>query len=114
MIIISRPINGITLNGVEYVLDENGEVMKFESLECAHVFLMEAGYTVQDIEDEGIQFADLIFANENDHSKCHCGLCGMFGRCKMCEKSQRLLPKTANVLGLGSCSIPREVQEICK
>ena len=47
MIIISRPINGITLNGVEYVM-EYGEVKKFESRKHAMVYLIKtAGYTWQ-------------------------------------------------------------------
>lgn len=28
-IIVGRPINGISLNGLEFLLDENGEIMKF-------------------------------------------------------------------------------------
>lgn len=37
--IIGRAINGITINGREFVLDENNEVMKFDSDDAARAFL---------------------------------------------------------------------------
>lgn len=33
-IIISRPINGITINGLEYILDDDGDVMELEYTPC--------------------------------------------------------------------------------
>lgn len=30
-IIVGCPINGITLNDLEYLLDENGDIVKFKS-----------------------------------------------------------------------------------
>ena len=38
-IVIGRPINGISINGLEYLLDENGEYKQFESTEEAKTFL---------------------------------------------------------------------------
>lgn len=42
---ISRPINGITLNGNEFLLDEDGEVIRFATRELAEALLHEAGYS---------------------------------------------------------------------
>jgi len=38
-IVIGRPITGISINGLEYLLDENGEYKQFESTEEAKTFL---------------------------------------------------------------------------
>ena len=38
-IVIGRPINGISLNGLEYLLNEDGEYKQFESTEEAKTFL---------------------------------------------------------------------------
>ena len=54
MVVIGRPIEGIGLNGREYVLDENQEPMKFECVEVAEYFLYRHGYTKAKIELEGI------------------------------------------------------------
>ena len=50
--IIGRAINGITINGREFVLDENNEVMKFDSEDAARAFLRDNG--IDNPEDEGI------------------------------------------------------------
>ena len=39
MVLVGRHINGITINPLEFILDDNGEVMGFESEEAAIVFL---------------------------------------------------------------------------
>ena len=49
---ISRPINGITINGNEYLLDENDEVMKFPTEDSARTFLSENG--IEDPDKMGI------------------------------------------------------------
>ncbi|MCE9557590.1 MAG: hypothetical protein K8R88_01425 [Armatimonadetes bacterium] len=52
---ISRPINGITLNGNEFLLDEDGEVIRFATRELAEALLRESGYSDLDgfcIEEE--------------------------------------------------------------
>jgi hypothetical protein len=38
-IVIGRPINGISINGLEYLLGEDGEYKQFESREEAKTFL---------------------------------------------------------------------------
>lgn len=43
MVSIGRPINGITINGLEYVLDDKGEVMLFTDIPAAKAFLREHG-----------------------------------------------------------------------
>ena len=47
--IIGRPINGISLNGLEYVLDApDGNVMEFESEAKAQEFCLNNGADKQD------------------------------------------------------------------
>ena len=38
-IVIGRPINGISINGLEYMLDENGDYKLFNTKEEAKEFL---------------------------------------------------------------------------
>jgi len=52
--VIGRPTEGITLNGNEYVLDGDGELMTFDSEEDALDFLKACGFTDNDIEGQGI------------------------------------------------------------
>ena len=51
-IIIGRHINGITLNPLEYVLDEDGELMVFETQDKAKDFLREHGFDDEDVHSE--------------------------------------------------------------
>lgn len=55
MIIIGRPINGISLNGLEYLLTEDGDKeMEFKDKDSAKQFLRENGHedwTDDDLED---------------------------------------------------------------
>lgn len=44
-IVVGRHINGITINPLEYLLDEEGEPLVFESEEKAKEFLAEKGFT---------------------------------------------------------------------
>jgi len=48
-VVIGRHINGITINPLEYLLDEDEEPMIFESEEIAKDFLKEKGFTDDDI-----------------------------------------------------------------
>ena len=57
-VIIGRPINGITINGLEYVLDENGDPMKWATEEQARQFLKEHGIGEKEIEETGIEFEE--------------------------------------------------------
>ena len=44
MVIIGRAINGISLNGLEYILEEEGgDILKFHSEEQAKLFLLAKG-----------------------------------------------------------------------
>ena len=70
MISVSRPINGITLNGDEFLLDETGEVMFFADKTAAINWLHEQGVTDAEIEgfnfnsddeDDEDDFADRIY-----------------------------------------------------
>lgn len=49
MIIVGRHINNIQLNELEYLLDEEGEIMQFESKSNAIDFLKEKGFTDKDL-----------------------------------------------------------------
>lgn len=47
--IIGRLINGISINGLEYVLCDSGEVKEFASEDAAIWFLTENGFSEQEI-----------------------------------------------------------------
>jgi len=50
-IIVGRPINGITINGLEWLLDDAGNYeLRFEDEEKAKEFLTKKGYTEEDME----------------------------------------------------------------
>lgn len=51
-IVIGRYINGIALNGVEYLINDNGDLVHFESKEKAKDFLRDNGIESEDdLED---------------------------------------------------------------
>ena len=53
-IVIGRPINGISINGLEYMLDENGDYKLFNTKEEAKEFLnsnFEEPLTDDELED---------------------------------------------------------------
>ena len=56
MIFVSRPINGISINGDEVLLDDNNELLLFEDETAAIKWLRERG--VSDEEIEGFNFND--------------------------------------------------------
>jgi hypothetical protein len=69
-IVIGRPINGISINGLEYLLGEDGEYKPFESREEAKAFLnsmFEEPLTDDQLED-GFMFLDTEtdFDNESN------------------------------------------------
>ena len=95
-IIVGRHIEGITINDYEYLLDENGEIMRFKSKEHAVRYLKEHG-----ADDEEIYFMSFIYTNESRECKCH--LCEKRDDCYMKDKFQRLPRDKTNGLGLGLC-----------
>ena len=50
MIAIGRHINGITLNELEYVLDDDGDIMAFQDEDEAKKFLLANGCTEDELE----------------------------------------------------------------
>jgi len=50
MVIVGRHVNGITINPLEYVLDEDGDVMEFNTKKEAVEFLMDNGITDEEIQ----------------------------------------------------------------
>ena len=51
---IGRPINGVSLNGLEYLCDNAGRQLMYDSEESARADLRRYGYSDKRIEDEGI------------------------------------------------------------
>ena len=47
--IVGRHINGITLNDIEYLLDEHGEIIHFFNENAAKAFLHEKGYSDEEM-----------------------------------------------------------------
>lgn len=70
MIEIGRPINGITLNGLEYVLDENGNVLKFKDEAAAMLFLQSHGIEKEELleilENGGLVFEEVDEEDEDE------------------------------------------------
>jgi hypothetical protein len=60
MIVIGRPIEGVYLNGLEFLLEDDGsKEMGFESKAKAKEFLREAGETLSDEDmDQAYVFID--------------------------------------------------------
>ena len=50
-VIVGRPINGVTLNGLEYLQDEDGVPIYFEDRDAARKYLREHGVTDDEMED---------------------------------------------------------------
>lgn len=59
MVIIGKPINGISLNGNEYANDERGITFTFKNENEARRFLHRHGISENDIEAMGIVFETL-------------------------------------------------------
>ena len=60
MFIISRAVNGITLNeGRAYLTDNDGKIMEFETMFDAKKFLSEYGYTELVMLLEGVKFEEV-------------------------------------------------------
>jgi len=50
-VIVGRAINGVTINGLEFLLDEEHEVVKFPNVGAAKKHLMENGFSQEAVED---------------------------------------------------------------
>ena len=53
-VVVGRPIEGVTINGLEYLCDENGYAIVFKDEADAKQFLADHGLSEDDIEDQGI------------------------------------------------------------
>jgi hypothetical protein len=49
-IIIGRPINGISINGLEYALDEHGKIKEFSDKKEAEQFLKDNGFPDKELD----------------------------------------------------------------
>jgi hypothetical protein len=61
MIVIGRPVNGISINGLEWLLDDNGDPIRFIDGSAAKQFLLDNGESSENIysywfEDEETGF----------------------------------------------------------
>lgn len=66
-VIVGRPINGISLNGLEYILDDEGEIRYFDSVDEAKTLLREHGYDDEDFDDY------LVFKESTERTCFRCG-----------------------------------------
>ena len=102
MIIVGKYIEDISLNDLEYLLDDDGSVMKFKSKEHAIAYLKRKGF-----DNEDIYFLRFIYTNEN--KECNCYLCERKSDCYIADKFQRLPRESTRGLGLGLCPKLKEV-----
>ncbi len=58
MTYVKRPINGISINGTEYLLNDVNEPMYFSNEQAAITYLLEKGLSQEEIDD------DILFEEE--------------------------------------------------
>ena len=64
---IGRPIGGVYLNGIEYLLDDDGDVRKFPSRgACLNFIQNELGIEGPEAEDYVFEFDEGIYETQND------------------------------------------------
>lgn len=91
-IIVGRRTN----SGLEYLLNENGEEIKFPTADHAIRYMKQENFSEREIR--GMEF---IYTNESRECKCH--LCEKRDDCFIAYKFQRL-PRRADGTGsLGMC-----------
>lgn len=82
-VIVGRYINGISLNGLEYLKNDADEVIYFAGVEAAKVYLREQGVTEDEMEDMvfrksvGTCFrcGDPLFLSDIPEYTCQCFRC---------------------------------------
>lgn len=62
-IAVGRPVNGISINGLEYLLNEDGDTMRFANKPQAIIFLKANGLTDEQIE--GFRFLNYEKLNQD-------------------------------------------------
>ena len=65
-VLIARPIEGIPLNGNEYVVDDHGYAILFDTEDKAREYLYENGFSDELIEDCGITFEEQEMEEETE------------------------------------------------
>jgi hypothetical protein len=50
-VVVARPINGITINGLEYLLDDDGKPIVFAGQQEAEAFLLSLGMSEDDMKN---------------------------------------------------------------
>lgn len=103
MVVICRPANGASLDKMEYLLDNDGNLLKFETRNEALLYLLKhEDYTLNSIENEHIQF---IYTNES--CQCKCRECERSDYCvfrdKFCRKTHRLGDHIYSECRVGLC-----------
>ena len=74
-ITISRPINGISINGDEYLLDESDKPLVFETVKEAVRFLAEHNFTITDLLDIDFHFEEESEINPSTKESRETGKC---------------------------------------
>ena len=54
MFCVTRPINGVPINGKEYLLNDDDTLMLFDTEEAARLFLQKNGFSEKDIQEAGL------------------------------------------------------------
>jgi hypothetical protein len=49
MVIVGRPVNGISINGLEWLLDNCGELMRFLDSNAARLFLLDNEELIENV-----------------------------------------------------------------
>lgn len=90
MVIVGRPINGITLNPLEYLLDDAGNMLAFDNKYQAEKFLKSKGFSEDDIYWFTIMDCEVTCLNCSRefilNYLCHDEL-GWHTECPKCESS---------------------------
>jgi len=64
MVTIGKPINGITINGLEWLLSETGDIKQFQTREDAKEFLKGNGF--KEFSDEELEDSFVFEEEESE------------------------------------------------
>lgn len=110
-VIVGRPINGITINGLEYLMDDEGAYKIFDDMDAAKKFLMENG-----IEEEDLEY--MVFV-ESIGTCFRCGsplfpsqIEGYSSQCFTCDEDffsfEQVMDEVKDTIAAAAC-VPRSI-----
>lgn len=110
-VIVGRPINGISINGLEYLMDDEGGYKIFDDMDSAKKFLIENGFDEEDMEE-------LVF-KESIGTCFRCGsplfpsqIEGYTSQCFTCDEDfysfEQAMDKMKDIIAAGAC-VPRSI-----